>query len=468
MRQESKQNASRALGKDEMNLAEFPLSVVGKRSPGNRKTIQFEDRVWDRAKREYVARKLTITGSDLLGLPNSMDDEVLLACVQLTKQAGFADRKLRFSRYALLDCIGWKPDGRSYRRLAESLDRWAGTLVISDKAYWDKANRCWIKDSFNILDRVLLADCDTGESARARSAIVWGDFMWRSFQAGNLKELDFDFWLSLQSPVAKRLYRLLDKRFYFGRTVSFDLHDLAWEKIGLSRNMHTGQIKEKLQPAHRELRDREVCRAEFKQRARGQWDVVYGKFGGDSPPASERSSQLGTALVERGVRNGHALASKHAPEKIVAAIENFDDRRANGQQVGPGWLGKAIVDPDGFQFRTGYRTKKQRDREKLERTRKAAADQQKLQDLEQERRSVTARHRERQEAFLAFLGSRTPEELEQLELRGIEAALKAGKRVLAKHVRECRLTNEPLSSAGPLRRELWWCFIINQPHKQRI
>jgi plasmid replication initiation protein len=195
--------------------------------------------------------------------------------VQLTKAAGFSNREVRFSRYELLDLLGWTRSGRTYNRISESLDRWTGTLIISDKAYWDKAGQCWVKDSFNVLDRVLWADYEgEGEPGWKRSAFIWGDFMWKSFQSGNLKELDFDFWLSLKSPVSKRLYRLLDKRYYHREEVSFDLQRLAFDKVGLSRKMHTGQIKEKLEPAHVELKERGVCQTEYVRQGRGKWEVV--------------------------------------------------------------------------------------------------------------------------------------------------------------------------------------------------
>lgn len=326
------------VGRDEMNLAEFPLSVIGKRSPGELKTLHFEDEVWDRSLEKYVPRKLTITGSDLLGLPNSLDDEVLLGCLQLTKVAGFSERKVRFTRYELMDLIGWPRDGRSYERISESLDRWAGTLVISEKAFWDKQNQCWVKDSFNILDRVILSDReDTKKTKRKRSAIVWGDFMWQSFQSGNLKSLDYRFWQSLESPISKRLFRLLDKRFHKRKAITFDLHRLAFDKVGLSRNMHTGQIKEKLKPAHEELKDKGVCDAKYVKRARGSWEVIYDDFRHSKKQLSAVAtnidapvSLLETLLCDRGIANAKELVCKYDEDRIREAIANFDDRKQHG------------------------------------------------------------------------------------------------------------------------------------------
>ena len=46
--------------------------------------------------------------------------------------------------------------------------------------------------------------------------------------------------------MAKRLYRLLDKRFYHDHEVVFDLQDLAVRKIRVSPNYNTAQIKRAL------------------------------------------------------------------------------------------------------------------------------------------------------------------------------------------------------------------------------
>lgn len=455
------------IGKDEMNLAEFPLSVIGKRAPGNLKTLHFQDEVWDRSLEQYVPRRLTITGSDLLGLPNSLDDEVLLGCVQLTKEAGFADRKVRFTRYELMDLIGWARDGRNYARISESLDRWAGTLIISDKAYWDKANQCWVKDSFNILDRVLLSDReDPSRGKRKRSAIIWGDFMWQSFRAGNLKTLDYSFWQSLDSPVSKRLYRLLDKRFHKRKVVTFDLHRLAFDKVGLSRNMHTGQIKEKLKPAHEELKDRGVCDAKYVKRARGSWDVVYDdvrhakQLPGKGDKANAKSSKLVKTLTERGIPNANELVTKYSAKRIADALENFDDRVAHGEDLGPGWLGKAIIHPEGFSFRKGYRSKaaivaaaKAKARLKQEEAAKNA------EEAAQVEREASAAY-ERREQFLKKIAAFSESERERLESAAIRQAHTNGNGFLADHVQRSRREGQPLEDAGFLRQQLWQDYIL--------
>ena len=43
-------------GKDEMNLAEFPLCALAHRLRPEQKTLRFEDRVWDERRRQTITR----------------------------------------------------------------------------------------------------------------------------------------------------------------------------------------------------------------------------------------------------------------------------------------------------------------------------------------------------------------------------------------------------------------------------
>src|SRR3954464_13515467 len=81
-------------GKDELNLAEFPIALLADRVPAGQKTMEFEDEIYDERKGQPVSRKLTITASDKFGLPTAKDDEVLLGLMQLTYEANnFTDRR---------------------------------------------------------------------------------------------------------------------------------------------------------------------------------------------------------------------------------------------------------------------------------------------------------------------------------------------------------------------------------------
>ena len=247
-------------GRDELNLAEFPITLLSDRVPKGCKTLVFEDKVFDRQHGEVVTRKLTVTGSDAYGLPTAIDDEVLVALLQLTKLDGFRDPKVRLSRYELLRILGWKDVGKNYQRIEEALNRWMGVTLYYEKAWWDNDAKAWVDAKFHILDNVQLLAKAERERLRRRGQLdlfhswfKWNEVVFKSFRADNLKRLDLDTYFHLKSSTAKRMFRFLDKRFYHRSRWEFDLDEFAFQHVGFSRSYDTGQIKAKLLPGIEEL-----------------------------------------------------------------------------------------------------------------------------------------------------------------------------------------------------------------------
>jgi len=402
----TKQRAQ-SICKDEMNLAEFPLSVIGKRPPKGVKTLEFSDEITNPQTGDKIIRHVTVTGSDLLGLPTSVDDEVIVGCLKLTKDDGMKRRRVPFTAYQFLEEIGWPRDGKGYRRLAESLDRWKGTMVISNNAFWNKGKQKLVKDTFGLIDRWKLVDEEAQASGKS-GWFVWGDFMWESLQSGNIRTLDFDFWKNLESPVAKRLFRLLDKKFYKRRQVTFSLSTLAFDKVGVSRKMHTGQVKETLRKGHTELERKGFCKSEFIKKARGAWEVVYTDLR-QAPkelPQEKVADPLVAALVKRGIKNSSELLRKQPSRKrIEQAIENYDDRLIHGEALTHRWLASNILHSVGYDFRAGYQSKAETVAAKKAKCEREKRQQLAQHDAEQNRQRQEQAIREACEQYLATLDS---------------------------------------------------------------
>ena len=329
-------------GKDELNLAEFPLSAIADRLNPDQKTLSFEDRIFDANRNEMITRQLTITGSDQYGLPTALDDEVILGLVQLSKLANFSDRRVSFTRYQLIQLLGWRDEGKNYERLEKSLNRWIGVTLYYKSAWWSKEDKCWVDEKFHILDNVTLYDKEQAKNRPAAkrqsqlplSTFTWNDVVFRSFRAGNLKSIDFDFLKGLNSAVAKRLYRFLDKRFFHRDHWEFDLKEVSWEHIGLSRNYDAANLKRKLLPAIRELEKLGFLKpmtddVRFLKLRSGQWRVVFERArAAGSRPKAELSEDrpLVQALVDRGVTPSTAehTAKNFPVERILSQLEVFD------------------------------------------------------------------------------------------------------------------------------------------------
>lgn len=322
------------LGTDELNLCEFPLAACGHRSTQNAKTLTFEDDIFDDGNQQPVHRKLVIAASDVFGLPTPADSDVLLVLMHLTRTRNkFSSPTVRFTRYELVKFLGWDVCGRSYRRLEESLNRWASVTLYYNRAWWDKDGKSWRSRTFHVLETVDLRGREVRRDD-SESSFTWNQVIFQSFLSNNIRRLDLNTYFSLQLPAAKQAYRFLDKRFYRSRTLELELRKFACEHVGLSRNYDNSQLRRKLQPAIEELEKIGFLKPmsseeRYRQRKRGEWEIALVKSSKSVAAecdAQEPASNLAAQLVERGVQATVAadLVAQYPAEKIEEKIELHD------------------------------------------------------------------------------------------------------------------------------------------------
>ena len=432
-------------GRDELNLAEFPLCALAHRLRPDQKTLQFEDRVWDENRRQTITRQLTITGSDAYGLPTALDDEVLLGLIQLSRQRQFAERTVRFTRYQLIQLLGWRQETRTYARIEASLNRWTGVTLYYQRAWWNKARQCWVDEKFHVLDNVRLFQRENGGAAMDEEAgcsvFVWNEVIFRSFQAGNLKSLDFDFFRELRSAIARRLYRFLDKRFFRRARCEFDLQEFACEHAGLSRTYDSANLKRKLRGGITELEQRGYLRAlpdeeRFLKVRSGEWRVVFEKAKGEASEPGPQSSQpvdaLVAALGARGVSPSTARSTvkQYPATRIQSQLAVFDYLMAQKDpkvsRNPPGFLLSAIrgeyAPPKEFLDHAAQ----ERGRQESEQRRAREARRK-----EQQQAAVRAKEEERERAIAQFWQSLPSEARVRLEQAALGRATAAQRRMLA-------------------------------------
>jgi hypothetical protein len=350
--------------KDELNLAEFPIAALTDRVPDGQLTLVFEDKL-ERRDSPPIVRRLTIMGTPKHGLPTSLDDEVIVGLIQMTKRrSNFTDPKVTFSRYELIELLGWPQSGHSYRRIEEALHRWVGVVLMYENAWWDNNAKSWVDENFHVLDNVTLYDRERRKPGKGKpgakgpppkrsrkvgaegdplpfSSFKWNDVIFQSFQSGNLKQLDLEFYLSLRLPTTKRMFRFLDKRFYRRTQLDFDLRTLACEHIGLSRSYAPTELKRRLKPALEELEGLgflEPLDADerYSYVARGSWRIILirGQAAQGEPSPSPEASDLIEALKARGVtpKTAAALVESHPVARVRTKVEVFDWLMKNGDK----------------------------------------------------------------------------------------------------------------------------------------
>ena len=420
---------ARLIGRDEMNLAEFPITLLTDRVPAGLKTIEFQG----------GAGKLVISGSNDYGLPTAADADVIVGLIQLTKiRNNFTDPTVNFTRYELMKLLGWPDRGAYYQRLDDSLHRWVGVTLRYHEAWWDNAIKTRVDAAFHILESVVIIEQSARKKLKARgqqqtpsSQFTWNRVFFRSCQADNLKRLDLETYLSLGSAISKQMYRFLDKRFYARREWTFDLRAFAFGHIGLSQNYTAAKIKEKLQPAIDELEtigfiDKMGRDERYEKVARGEWKITFARR--ENPEAKERETppetgELEQALIARGVTPVVAarLVESHPTEHIQERIEIFDwlsgkkDKRVSKNPGGylAESIRKSYLPPKGFESKTAREKKQADERERKRQTEEAQ------QRAEAEERACEEAEQLRVDAYLASL---TPEEREALQAEALAKA----------------------------------------------
>ena len=242
-------------GRDEMNLVEFPFATLSHKSTMGSIKCQ---RWISYAKGKRHAQRWVVQGGSESGLPTEFDERVYVALMAVTKAQGFSQRKVTFSVYELLKIMGESTDSKHYGSVERSLERLLRASIVAEGAFWDgeKKNLVHLANGFHLIERYWLAykepDRDVVEQEDAQGYMVWGQEIWTSFQSGYLKQLDLGFFFNLQTPVARRLYRFLDKKMHRRQQLEIDIFQLS-QQLGMAWYRYPAKVKEKLQPGIDEL-----------------------------------------------------------------------------------------------------------------------------------------------------------------------------------------------------------------------
>jgi hypothetical protein len=267
--------------------------------------------------------------------------------------------------------------------------------------------------------------------------------LFESFQAGNLKGLDFGLYRALRDSIAKRMFRFLDKRFYNREMLTFDLATFAYEKIGMKRTYALNNVKQKFKPAIEELVAVGFLKPlpdkqRYRKRKAGEWDVVFIKAmeeNGQRPLPMEIDTlpSIENDLLKRGVSRQRAksLAARFPEAHIRAKLEEFDYRmtREEGDPLRPqnpgGYLSQAIE--EDYASPKGFKSQSDLERERLEKEeqsaqRKAAKEAKAKEDAER-KASAEREFQRKADLVTGYLGSLSEEKRKQVEADALASSL---------------------------------------------
>ncbi|GAA0516493.1 replication initiator protein A [Deinococcus depolymerans] len=213
------------------------------------------------------------------GVPHGLDGDIATALIDLYVETGCpADGLLNTSAYQILKRAGLDDSGRYYQNLRQTLFRLRTATYTASEAWRDHRRGNWTTVTFNYLEGLEFTsgDEDLGLSRSSTLKIRLAEPIVRSIRAQYTKPLDLEFLTSLDRPLTRALYRLLDARRYPPEdpTVplpSFTVNLMDWAEACKIVDQRSNKIRSTLQGAHEELMERRyLSGVEYEGRGRTQ------------------------------------------------------------------------------------------------------------------------------------------------------------------------------------------------------
>jgi plasmid replication initiation protein len=220
-------------------------------------------------------------------LPGTFDQDVYIELWHRFHESGSpSDGVVSFTLHAFLRSMGRRVDGRTYEQLRTALARLERTTLESQSVYFEAPAKRMLDGQFTVLTSVSierrrvhdrdqlalfpsLTAAEPGEAAVTLSPLARANIL-----AGHVAILAAPHYRALSSPVARRLYRLLE--------VAREEGALAWrvelaalaEQLPLSQR-YPSHLQRVLQPAHEMLLAAGLLRDVAVRQQKRDWFVDY-------------------------------------------------------------------------------------------------------------------------------------------------------------------------------------------------
>ena len=220
-------------------------------------------------------------------LPGTFDQDVYIELMRRFQEANEpSDGMVTFTLHAFLRSMGRQADGRTYEQLRGSLSRLERTVLQSERSYFDSGLGAVGDVSFTLLKSVMIERRRASERDQlalfpavvaaepGEARVVIAPTIRQNIRDRHVVPLNLQRYLSLPSPVARRLYRLIEVARVEGALTWRVSFDRLREQLPLAQR-YPSHLQRVLQPAHEMLRDSGVIREAVVRQQQRDWFVDY-------------------------------------------------------------------------------------------------------------------------------------------------------------------------------------------------
>lgn len=220
-------------------------------------------------------------------LPGTFDQDVYIELMHRFQEAGEpSDGALTFTLHAFLRSMGRQADGRTYEQLRGALTRLERTSLQSEHSYFDSAAAAPTDVSFTLLSSVMIERRRSRERDQlalfpsvvaaepGEARVILSPIVRQNVAARHVVRLSVLRYFALPSPVARRLYRLLEVA-RVQDTVTWRVAlDRLRDQLPLTQR-YPSHLQRVLQPAHDMLKEAGVIREAVVRQQHREWFVDY-------------------------------------------------------------------------------------------------------------------------------------------------------------------------------------------------
>lgn len=319
----------------EANVARLGLISIQERIPAefNRWEVEFE--VDGR-----IGQLSCFSPSEYGGVPHGLDGDVANALIDLFIEQGSPDDGVVTTTAShLLLRAGLHNNGHYHRVLTESLRRLKQATYTMSHAWRDHEQQRWTSGTFSyvLAYEVTSSERDTITEGAVLSVTLARQIA-KSIRAKYVKPLDYVFLTSLERPLTRALYRLLDAKRYDPQDLtrslaSYQVNLMEWAAECKIVDQRTDKIRRTLEGAHEELKERGYLQDVLIE-GRGRKQTLTYLFGAPAQSLAQ-DPELVVALVAHRVARPVArkLLETYGDARVQARLAKFKALLASGYKA---------------------------------------------------------------------------------------------------------------------------------------
>lgn len=194
------------------------------------------------------------------GLPGPFDEDVLICIFEIVSKQNRPVKNPVNIGYLkdIAEMLQIHPDGKNIQNIKTSIKRLKSLTLISEETFYDNSKKKFVTNMFNIFDRVLFKGEGTQEEISEKGNFIWlNRIILDNINTNYLTTIDFNFYVSLSSSIAKGLYKVLSFIFALNNNAPVTMnYETLIQKLQIRKMSFPSEIKKQLSPACSELQQK--------------------------------------------------------------------------------------------------------------------------------------------------------------------------------------------------------------------